>query len=327
MAGRVDALFFFLMAVTVFFTLLISVLVIYFAVKYRRRADTDRPRAIHGSVPLEIVWTAIPLAISMAMFVWGASLFVAMARPPEDAIEVYAVGKQWMWKVQHPDGQREINELHVPVGQPVKLKMISEDVIHAFYVPAFRIKNDVVPGRYSTVWFTATKPGTYHLFCAEYCGTSHSKMIGSVIVMEPAEFQAWLESRAEGSLALEGRKLFLKLQCVTCHSATAQARAPVLESLYRRPVQLKDGRTVVADENYLRESILSPGSKVVAGFEYIMPTFKELFDEKGQPREDDVLKLLAFIKSLRPGQTPTRVEESPPPAKLPAGESPKASEP
>jgi cytochrome c oxidase subunit 2 len=313
------------MTVTVFFTLLIILLVVYFAVKFRRRSETERPKAIHGSLALEIAWTGVPFVIAMAMFVWGSSLFVAMARPPEDAIEVFVVGKQWMWKIQHPDGQREINELHVPVGQPVKLTMTSEDVIHAFFVPSFRVKADVVPGRYSTAWFTATKPGTYHLFCAEYCGTSHSKMIGSIVVMQPAEFQGWLEAHAEGSLALEGRKMFLELQCVTCHSATAQARAPALEEIYRRPVQLKDGRTVTADESYLRESILSPGSKDVAGFEYIMPTFKELFDEKGQPKEEDLLKLIAFIKSLKAGQTPTRVEQAESPPR--AAESPKGQEP
>lgn len=309
MAGRVDALFFFVTGVTVFFTSLIAVVILCFAIRYRRRTERELPQPIHGSTALEIFWSVVPLAIVMVIFFWGTSVYFAMARPPADAMEIYVVGKQWMWKLQHPDGQREINELHVPVGRSVKLIMTSEDVIHAFFIPEFRVKADVVPGRYSNIWFEATKPGRYNLFCAEYCGTGHSKMIGSVHAMEPAAYEEWLNSRAEGSPALEGRKLFLKLQCVTCHSATAQARAPILEDLYRRSVQLKDGRSTIADENYLRESILSPGTKVVAGFEYIMPTFQ------GQVTEEQVLQLIAFIKSLRAGETPTRVEEAPPPVR------------
>jgi cytochrome c oxidase subunit 2 len=223
-----------------------------------------------------------------------------------------------MWKLQHPGGQSEINELHVPVGQPVKLVMTSEDVIHSFFVPAFRTKQDVVPGRYVRSWFQATKAGDYHLFCAEYCGTEHSRMIGWVHVMEPEAYQSWLAERPFRSMAVEGRNLFYKLQCVTCHSATAEARAPVLEGLYGRMVQLRDGPPVLADENYIRESILKPDAKVVAGYEPIMPPFvlkKSADDKEGNLTEEDLLRLIVFIKSLGRGETPPRVEEAIPPAR------------
>jgi len=228
-----------------------------------------------------------------------------------------------MWKVQHPDGQREINQLHIPVGRPVKLTLTSEDVIHDFFVPAFRTKIDVIPGRYVQTWFHPNKVGEYHLFCSQYCGTSHSQMVGKVFVMERDEYREWLDRYAEGSLALEGRKLFLKLQCITCHSADAEARAPVLEGLYGKTVPLRNGRTVLADDGYLRESILYPEAKVVQGWEPIMPTFK------GQADEEDLIKLLSYIKSLRPGQTPVRNEEFLPPLgapKVPRGGNPKSSE-
>jgi cytochrome c oxidase subunit 2 len=224
-------------------------------------------------------------------------------------MEIYVVGKQWMWKLQHQGGQREINQLHVPVGRPVKLILTSEDVIHSFFLPAFRLKQDALPGRYVTAWFEATRPGRYDLFCAEYCGTDHSGMIGSVVVQEPAEFEAWLGSNAEGSLALEGRKLFLKLQCLSCHSSDARARAPVLESVYGQAVPLEGGGTVPADEGYLRESIRNPRAKVVQGWQPIMPPYgPEQVDELG------LIQLVAYIKGLRPGMTPSRTEAFPSPA-------------
>jgi cytochrome c oxidase subunit 2 len=311
-AERVDALLYFLLGVSGFMTVLIAGLVIYFSAKYRRRAGAERTPRITGSVKLETFWSVIPLGISLFMFVWGTNVFFHLARPPDDAMEIYVVGKQWMWKLQHPDGQREINELHIPLGQPVKLTLTSEDVIHDFFVPAFRTKVDVLPGRYVHTWFQATRPGQYHLFCSQYCGTNHSAMIGWVHVMEPAEYQAWLDGHAEGSLALEGRKLFLKYQCVSCHSADARARAPVLEGLYLQTVPLQDGTTVLADETYLRESILKPDAKIVAGFQAIMPTFQ------GQVSEEDVIKLIAFIKELKPGQTPPRIDKAAPPEKNPS---------
>lgn len=231
-----------------------------------------------------------------------------MFRPPDDAMEIHVVGKQWMWKVQHLGGQREINQLHVPVGRPIKLTLTSQDVIHGFYVPAFRIHHDVLPNRYVTLWFEATKPGRYHLFCTQYCGTNHARMIGEIIVMEQIEFQAWLAQGPDGSLASEGRKLFQKLQCVSCHSGDAKSRAPVIEGIYNREVVLQDGRKVRADEAYLRESILNPDAKIVAGFQPIMPTYA------GQVNEEEILQLITFLKALGPGQTPRRTEDFEPPS-------------
>jgi cytochrome c oxidase subunit II len=306
-AERVDTLFFFLLGVSGFFSVLIAVFLIYFAVRYRRRSPAKTPKPIQSSLALELTWSLIPLAIALATYVWGAELFFRSARPPADVMEVYVVGKQWMWKMQHVGGQREINQLHVPVGRPVKLILISQDVIHSFFVPAFRIHQDVLPNRYTTIWFEATRPGTYHLFCSQYCGTDHAKMVGEVIVMPQEEFAVWLAQGPDGSMASEGRKLFRKLQCVTCHSADAKARAPVLEGLYGRDVTLRDGRRVRADDAYLRESILVPDAKIVAGFESIMPTYK------GQANEEEMLQLLAFIKGLGPGQTPPRTEGAEPP--------------
>ena len=224
-AGEVDALFFFIVAVTIFFTIGISAVVVFFAVKYRRRSDEDRPKEIHGSLWLELVWTIIPLGIVILMFAWGSKIFFQMNRPPDDAMNVSVVGKRWMWKLQHPTGQREINELHVPVGRAVKLTITSEDVIHSFFVPAFRIKKDAVPGRYNVAWFRATKVGSYHLFCAEYCGTEHSKMIGKVVVMEPEDYQTWLAGGPPPeSPVVEGEQLFTELNCVTCHRPGSAGR-------------------------------------------------------------------------------------------------------
>jgi cytochrome c oxidase subunit 2 len=293
MAGRVDALYFFLVAIGVFFSLLIAGLIVYYAVRYRRRAADEIGVPIRSGLALEITWTVIPLLISMAIFVWGASVFFAMARPPDETLNVYVVGKQWMWKFQHLDGQREINELHVPVGRRVKLIMTSEDVIHDVFVPAFRVKADVLPGRYTNIWFQPTKPGRYHLFCAEYCGTRHSGMIGEVVVMEPTDFQTWLSGGSpEGSLAAGGAKLFASLACNTCHRPDAQGRGPVLEGLFGRTVTLQSGGSVTADEAYVRESILNPAAKVVAGFQPIMPTFQ------GLVTEEQLLELVEYIKSL-----------------------------
>ncbi|MGH7964933.1 MAG: cytochrome c oxidase subunit II [Candidatus Binatia bacterium] len=292
-AGRVDALYAFLVIVSTVMTLLIVGLIIYFITKYRRRADDELGAPVTGALTLELLWTIIPFVIMMIMFVWGASVYFTLSRPPPDALEIQVVGKQWMWKFQHLDGQREINELHVPVGRAVKLTLASQDVIHSFFVPAFRVKSDVVPGRYTTVWFEATKPGRYHLFCAEYCGTQHAGMIGQVIVMEPTQYQAWLRGgAAEGSLAAAGQKLFQDLACHTCHRGDTQGRGPVLDGLLGKAVQLQNGQTVIADENYLRESILNPSAKLVAGFQPLMPTFQGLVSE------EQVLQLIAYIKSL-----------------------------
>jgi cytochrome c oxidase subunit 2 len=291
--------------------LLVATLLIYFAIRYRRRPGTPPPPAVPANLRLELFWTLSPLGVFLVFFVWGAIVYFDAYRAPDDATVIYGVGKQWMWKFQHPDGQREINELHVPIGRPFQVKLISEDVIHSFFVPAFRIHMDVLPGRYTSVWFQATRKGTYHLFCSQYCGTNHAGMVGTVHVMEPAEYQRWLELHAEGSAALEGRKVFLKFRCLSCHSADEHARAPVLEQLYGKTVQLQNHPPVIADDEYIRESILEPGAKMVAGYENIMPTFK------GQISEEEIIELIAFIRSLRRGQTPRRVDAFPPPTTTP----------
>lgn len=301
MAGRVDALYLFLIAISVFFSILIASCVVGFAVRFRRRSEDERPQALLGSTALELTWTLIPLGIVTVVFLWSAEIFFSMSRIPPNAMEIDVVGKRWMWKVQHMTGQREINELHVPVGTPVKLMLTSEDVIHSFYVPAFRIKKDAVPGRYATTWFEATKTGTYHLFCAEYCGTKHSGMIGWVIVMEPSAFQSWLAGGAsQTSLASAGQRLVQELGCVTCHRSTADGRGPRLEGLFGRSVRLADGRSVPADEAYLRESIVTPSAKLVEGYQPIMPTYQGLVGEEG------LMQIVAYLKSLEAPRGPQR---------------------
>jgi cytochrome c oxidase subunit 2 len=297
-AGHVDALFIFLLLLSAFMCAAIFTLIIVFAVKYHRRRGVPAEQ-IEGSTSLELTWSIIPLFIFLFIFAWGAIIYFQERTPPRSATEVYVVAKQWMWKLQHEEGQREINELHVPVGRDVKLVMTSQDVIHSFFVPAFRIKQDVLPGRYTTVWFRATRPGTYHLFCSQYCGTSHSAMIGSVIVMEPAAYQAWLSGGPAIPLAESGQKLFTQMGCITCHRSDGTGRGPTLTGLFGKPVSLEDGRTLTADENYIRQCILNSRDQVVKGFPPIMPVFQ------GQLSEDQVNALVAYIKSLgaSPGQT------------------------
>ncbi len=292
-AGSVDGLYAFLVLVTAFFSLLIAFLVVFFAVKYRRRSDDEFPQPIHGSLLLEIVWSVIPLGISMVIFGWGASIFFKESRPPADSLEIYVTGKQWMWKLQHMEGQREMNELHIPVNRNIKLTMTSEDVIHDFFVPAFRTKADVVPGRYTTEWFRPTKVGQYHIFCAEYCGTRHSGMIGTVYVMEPSQYEAWLTGGgAQGTMAQKGEALFQQLACVNCHLTDGHGRCPNLVGVFGSDVKLKGGATVKADAAYVRESILNPQAKIVDGYENIMPTFQ------GLVTEDGVLELIEYVKSI-----------------------------
>jgi len=300
MAARVDALFYFLVAVTVFFAALIFFMIVVFAVKYRRRSEDERPRPIEGNFWLEILWSAIPLGLTMVMFVWGAIIYFDIYNPPNDALEISIVGRQWMWKAQHAEGQREINELHVPVGQAVKLTMTSEDVIHDVFLPAFRVKQDVLPGRYTTLWFQATKAGEYPLFCSQYCGTQHSGMVGRVVVLEPAEFEKWLSGGATGlSMIDQGASLFKRFGCETCHGAGGTSQGPSLAGLFGKTVKLQGGTTVSADENYIRESILDPRAKIVAGYQPIMPTFKGLVSEEG------LLQLIAYIKSLEGAERKT----------------------
>jgi cytochrome c oxidase subunit II len=295
LSGKVDALYFYLVGVTIFFTLLISGVLAFFVIKYRRRNPYEIPRPVAGSLKLETMWSVIPFIIAMTMFAWGAQVFFQQWRPPANAVEVYVVGKQWMWKIQHTTGQREINELHVPVGRKIKLIMTTEDVIHDFFIPAFRIKADVVPGRYTTLWFEATTPGKYHLFCAEYCGMNHSGMIGSVVAMEPTAFDDWLSGNSsQQSPAVAGQQIYATLGCVSCHGAAGEGgRGPALQGVFGKQVALTNGQNVIADEAYIRESIVNPQAKLVAGFGPIMPTFQ------GQVSEEQLLQILAFIKSLQ----------------------------
>jgi len=298
-ASRTDALFYFLVGVSVFCAVVIFTLIVVFAVKYRRRAEGEQPPAILGDLRLEILWTVIPLGLTMVMFVWGAKLFFVIYNPPANAMEISVVAKQWMWKVQHPEGQLEINTLHIPVGRPIKLLLTSQDVIHDFFVPAFRVKKDVLPGRYTTVWFEATKAGEYHLFCSQYCGTQHSAMVGRIVVMEPADYEVWLSGGAVGaSMAKTGEKLLHRFGCVNCHKENDTGRGPSLTRLFGSMVNLQGGSTVKADEGYIRESILDPHAKVVASYEPIMPTFKGLISEDG------ILQITAYLKSLKAEKGP-----------------------
>ena len=305
---KVDALYFYLSGVTLFFALLISAVLIFFVIRYRRRTPYEIPRPIAGSHKLETLWTVIPFIIAMTMFGWGARIYFEQYKAPANAIEVYVVGKQWMWKLQHATGQREINQLHVPVGRKIKLIMTSEDVIHDFFVPAFRTKADVVPGKYTTLWFEATTPGTYHLFCAEYCGMNHSGMTGSVIVMEPRDFDNWLSGNTGSTTpAAAGQQLFQSLGCASCHGANGEGgRGPTLAGAFGKMTALQNGEMVPVDEPYIRESILNPQAKLVAGFGPIMPTFQ------GQVSEDQLVQLIAYIKSLHAaGETTPATAASP----------------
>jgi cytochrome c oxidase subunit 2 len=299
-AGQVDLLLLFLVAVSLFFTALIAGLILVFMVRFRRRPGGDHVPDAHGSLVLEGLWTAIPFALTMVMFFWGASLYATLRNAPLDALPIHVVGKQWMWKLQHMEGRREINELHVPVGRPVELTMTSEDVIHSFFVPAFRVKQDVVPGRYTTVWFEATKPGTYHLFCAEYCGTLHSGMIGRIVALEPAAFQQWLAGAQPGEadvpVAVAGENVFRAQGCGTCHRADGSGQGPSLDGIFGKRIALASGETILADEGYLRESILHPQARMVAGYQAVMPTYQGLVSE------EDVMRLVAYVKSLRAGE-------------------------
>ena len=284
----------------------IAVFVIYSAIRYRRKVENEMGDQRRNHIPAEVTWIVTPSIIFMGIFVWGAKIYFDIERPPDNAIPMYAVAKQWMWKIQHPEGQREINELHIPVGRPVKLTMTSQDVIHSFFVPAFRTKQDVVPGRYTTTWFEATQPGKYHLFCAEYCGTKHSGMIGYIYAMSPADYQTWLTQGApEGSLSSRGEKYFHQYGCANCHHFDTQGRCPDLRNLYLRPVQISTGQTVVADDSYIRESIYDPNAKVVYGFQpNIMPNFS------GVIPEENVLALISYIKALGP-QPGAQITSSP----------------
>ncbi len=291
-APHVDALFFYLCAVTVFFTTVIAVLVVAFAIKFRRQHEDERPAETKTHKALEIAWIVIPFVLVMVMFGWGAVVYIEYDRVPGNAMEINVVGKQWMWKIEHPQGQREINELHVPLGQPVKLIMTSQDVIHDFAIPAFRVRRDVVPGRYSTEWFEATKEGSQWIFCDQYCGTQHSRMVGKVVVMKPADYEAWLSGQVRGLTPVQaGQDLFKQYSCVNCHSQ----QAPTLANVYGSKVKVwQDGKLieVTADEDYIRDSIVYPNHQIVEGYKPLMPSFKDRLSE------EQLLQLVAYIRSL-----------------------------
>ncbi|MFZ5779958.1 MAG: cytochrome c oxidase subunit II [Pseudomonadota bacterium] len=292
-AAELDRL---VLGVTVLIVLLsapVFVLIVVFAVKYRRGRAADRSHRTNRRLGMEISWAVIPFVLLIGFYVWAARLFFDAQSPPADAIEIQVLAKQWMWKFQHAGGQREINELHVPTGQPVRLTMASQDVIHSLYVPALRLKQDVVPGRYTTMWFKADKPGAYALECAEFCGADHAVMGGRLLVLRPADYAAWLEkSQVDETLAAQGARLFRSRGCSGCHGPAATVHAPPLEGLFGHPVPLQDGSLVAADEQYIRDSILLPQAQLAAGYPPIMPTFRNVLSE------DELLRLVAYIKSL-----------------------------
>jgi cytochrome c oxidase subunit II len=300
-AGNVDTLFSFILIVALFFSVLVTFLTILAAFKYRRNRPGEIGAVMHGNNALEIVWTVIPLLLAIGMFAWGAVIYVNYRTAPKDTLDIYVIGKQWMWKLQQPNGRKEINELHVPVNRNIKLIMGSEDVIHDFFVPAFRVKMDVVPGRYNTMWFQPTKVGKYHFFCSHYCGTNHALRGGWGTVMDPAEYATWLSGEAgDVNPVSAGERLFSELACNTCHLANGTGRAPSLNGLYGAKVLLADGSTVTADDAYIRESILEPKAKIVAGYQPVMPTFQ------GLVTEEQILNLTAYIRSLQSQPVPAK---------------------
>ena len=288
-----DALYFFLLLITVIGLVLVAALIFGFSIRYRKE---KHPVAIQveGSTLLEATWTIIPLALFMVAWIWGALLYFRIYNPPTNAMNIYVVGKQWMWKAEHPGGQHEINALHVPTGRPVQLTMISQDVFHSFSIPDFRVKREVIPGRYSTVLFQATTPGTYHIFCTQYCGTNHSAMIGEVTVLSPDDYEKWTHESTSGmSLAQNGERLFASMGCNACHSGSAAARGPNLAGVYGSKLQLTNGSEVLVNDAYLRDAILNPSQHITAGYAPIMPTYQ------GQVSEDGLIDLVEYIKGIQ----------------------------
>ena len=292
-APYADALYFFLLAITVVGLVLVGVLVFGFSIRYRKSRSPVATQ-VEGSTLLEATWTIIPLALFMVTWIWGALLYFRIYNPPTNAMNIYVVGKQWMWKAEHEGGQHEINALHVPTGRPVQLTLISQDVFHSFSVPDFRIKREVIPGRYSTVWFQATTPGTYHIFCTQYCGTNHSAMIGEVTVLSPADYEKWTQESTSGtSLAQNGERLFASMGCNACHSGSAASRGPNLAGVYGSKLQLTGGSEVLVNDAYLRDAILNPSQHITAGYAPIMPTYQ------GQISEDGLIDLVEYIKNMQ----------------------------
>jgi cytochrome c oxidase subunit II len=292
-AGEIDQLYYLLSGITLFFTVLIFSIIFYFMVKYRRRSKDEKPPDVHASLVLELAWTIIPSIICVGLFVWSSTLYVRAYHPPSNSAEIFVIGKQWMWHLQHPEGPREINELHVPVGVPVKLTMTSQDVIHGFYVPSFRVKKDVLPGRYTSMWFEATQIGTYHLFCTEFCGTNHTEMIGWVYVMSPSDYATWLSGGEKSEpMAQQGERIFNHYTCGYCHVSDGSGRGPSLVGIFGKPEKLANGESKIVDEDLIHQALMEPNSVQVAGYAPIMPTFK------GQFTEEQILQLIAYVKSL-----------------------------
>jgi cytochrome c oxidase subunit 2 len=315
-ATEVDYLYIILIALTLFFSLIVFIPILVMVMKYKQGTKADRTNVHHHNLKLELSWAILPLLMGLPVFWYGADLFVDMYSPIEgsNVLNIDVVGKQWMWHLQHPTGQRENNELHIPMGRPVQLRMISQDVLHAFFIPAFRIKKDVIPGYYHTQWFIATKPGRYHLFCAEFCGTKHSEMIGTVTVLEPADYEKWLEETRWGTnnllatskpetTAEAGERLFMEMGCVSCHGPKDDGKFVPLTGIYGTDRRLEDGRIVKADDAYIRTSIYQPDAMKVAGFDADMPSFK------GQLDEQQVMQLISYIKSLKGGAPVAAVTE------------------
>jgi len=309
-AADIDLLTVGITVVAVVFSVAIFVAIAFLSYRYRRGSKVDRSRPPQYNHLIEILWTGIPLLIVMGIFLWATTLYFKVVKVPADAMEIHVVGKQWMWKLQHPSGRWENNTLHVPVGRPVVLTMTSEDVIHSFYVPEFRLKQDVIPGQFTQLWFTPTKTGTFHLFCAEFCGTLHSTMGGSVIVMEPSDYERWLtEGNVQETVSAVGQQLFRRHGCSGCHGANSSVRAPMLEGIYGRPVAVQVAKagvplgqtqatTMIADTRYIHDAIVLPEKEVAAGFRPIMPTYKNRLSET------EVFQLIAYIKSLSSKRDP-----------------------
>jgi cytochrome c oxidase subunit 2 len=297
-APEIDALLGTLLLTSAAVLALVFGLMLVYVVRYRASNPRDRGTISKKSWRFEIAWTAATLLVFFGLFLWGADLYVRLFQPPSDALRIYVVGKQWMWKVEHAGGQREIDALHVPVNRPIELLMTSEDVIHDFSVPAFRIKHDVLPGRYESLWFRSDRPGHYHLFCTQFCGTDHAAMTGEIIVLSGPDYQRWLEtSPGSTDLVADGERLFSRYGCSGCHRAGlagggGSVRAPSMNGLSGAPVPLADGSTVLADDRYIRNAILSPRTQTVAGYDPVMPSFN------GVISEEDLLRIVAYIQSL-----------------------------
>jgi len=276
----------------------VFVVMFWFCIKYRRGSDANREGRHSTKMGLELSWTLIPFLLFVGIFAWSINVWTLLRSPPAGAMPIYIVAKQWMWKVQHVNGRREIDTLHVPLGVPVRLIMTSQDVIHSFYIPDFRVKQDVVPGRYTALWFVATRLGNFPLFCSEYCGTDHAAMIGTVKVVSREDYQKWLKASTALPPAQQGRQLFVQFGCSGCHDPGSGIRAPDLRGVYGSSVKLADGTTVTADDRYLHDAIVLPATQVVAGYTPIMPTYQSRIDE------EDILLLMAYIKSLAPQASP-----------------------